>query len=48
MESARDKHTGEIIEAENLWMLDDVDTDGYECWEASQTLCIRLHGVLVA
>lgn len=32
MESARDKHTGEIVEAESLWLLDSVDTDGYECW----------------
>ncbi|AZP43914.1 hypothetical protein EJP81_19490 [Rahnella aquatilis] len=32
MESARDKHTGEIVEAEDLWLLDDVDTSGYVCW----------------
>lgn len=32
MESARDKRTGEIIEAETLWMLEHVDKDGYECW----------------
>lgn len=38
MESARDKHTGEIVEAENLWMLDDVDTDGYECWGCGITM----------
>ena len=32
MESARDKCSGEIIEAEVLWMLESVDTNGYECW----------------
>lgn len=31
MESARDKRTGEIVEAEDLWLLDDVDTSGYVC-----------------
>ncbi|WP_438794559.1 hypothetical protein [Salmonella sp. NW1203] len=29
MESARDKHTREIVEAEDLWLLDSVDTEGY-------------------
>ena len=28
MESARDKHTREIVEAEDLWLLDSVDTEG--------------------
>lgn len=32
MESARDKRTGEKVEAEDLWLLDDVDTSGYVCW----------------
>ena len=32
MESARDKCTGEKVEAEDLWLLDDVDTSGYVCW----------------
>ncbi|EOD2837384.1 hypothetical protein [Raoultella ornithinolytica] len=32
MESARDKYTSEIIEAEDLWLLDVVDTNGYVCW----------------
>ncbi|WP_410707951.1 hypothetical protein [Citrobacter amalonaticus] len=32
MESARDKRTGEIVEAEDLWLLDSVDTEGYVCW----------------
>lgn len=32
MESARDKRTGKIVEAEDLWLLDDVDTSGYVCW----------------
>lgn len=32
MESARDKRTGEIVEAETLWMFESIDTDGYECW----------------
>lgn len=32
MESARDKCTGEKVEAEDLWSLDDVDTSGYVCW----------------
>lgn len=32
MESARDKRTGEIVEAEDLWLLEDVDTSGYVCW----------------
>lgn len=31
MESARDKHTNEIVEAEELWQLPSVDRDGYEC-----------------
>lgn len=31
MESARDRHTKEIVEAEDLWMLPHVDRDGYEC-----------------
>lgn len=32
MESARNKYTSEIIEAEDLWLLDVVDTNGYVCW----------------
>jgi len=32
MESACDKRTGKIVEAEDLWLLDDVDTSGYVCW----------------
>ncbi|MDL5168831.1 hypothetical protein QSH14_17160 [Proteus faecis] len=32
MESARNKRTGEIVEAEDLWLLDNVDTEGYVCW----------------
>ncbi|MCP9269794.1 hypothetical protein M5U04_17330 [Xenorhabdus sp. XENO-1] len=32
MESARDKHTGEKVEAEDLWLLDNVNTSGYVCW----------------
>lgn len=32
MESARDRLTGKIVEAEDLWLLDDVDTSGYVCW----------------
>ncbi|WP_247666643.1 hypothetical protein [Pectobacterium versatile] len=32
MESARDKRTREIVEAEYLWLLDRVDTEGYVCW----------------
>jgi len=32
MESARDKVTGEIIEAETLWLLEDIDIKGYICW----------------
>jgi hypothetical protein len=31
MESARDKYTKEIVEAEELWQLPSVDRDGYEC-----------------
>lgn len=31
MESARDKYTKEIVEAEALWQLPSVDRDGYEC-----------------
>ncbi|MGR2682590.1 hypothetical protein [Chromobacterium haemolyticum] len=31
MESARDKHTGEIVDAEQLWIIDPVDPLGYEC-----------------
>jgi hypothetical protein len=31
MESARDKHTGEIVDAEQLWVIDLVDPQGYEC-----------------
>lgn len=31
MDSARDKHTGEIIDAEQLWDIAVVDKDGYEC-----------------
>lgn len=29
MESARDKRTGEIVEAEDLWLLDSVDTEDH-------------------
>ncbi|GKV76949.1 hypothetical protein PEC106568_21230 [Pectobacterium carotovorum subsp. carotovorum] len=32
MGSARDKRTREIVEAEDLWLLDSVDTEGYVCW----------------
>lgn len=32
MEAARDKRTDEIVEAEDLWLLDSVDTKGYVCW----------------
>lgn len=32
MESARDKRTGEKVEAEDLWLLNDIDTSGYVCW----------------
>lgn len=32
MESARDKRTGEKVDAEELWLLDNVDTSGYVCW----------------
>lgn len=32
MESARNKYTDEIIEAEDLWLLDCVNTKGYVCW----------------
>jgi hypothetical protein len=32
MESARDKRSREIVEAEDLWLLDNVDTEGYVCW----------------
>ncbi|CAJ5232334.1 Uncharacterised protein [Burkholderia pseudomallei] len=31
MESARDKRTGEIVDAEQLWIIDPVDPLGYEC-----------------
>lgn len=31
MESARDKHTKEIVDAELLWIIDPVDPLGYEC-----------------
>lgn len=31
MQSARDKHTGEIVDAEQLWIIDLVDSLGYEC-----------------
>lgn len=31
MESARDKHTGEIVDAEQLWIINPVDPLGYEC-----------------
>jgi hypothetical protein len=41
MESACDKHTGQIIDAEQLWVLDFVDPLGYECrgCEALATPC---------
>ncbi|EPB3926499.1 hypothetical protein ACRGF0_000784 [Escherichia coli] len=38
MESARDKHTREIVEAEDLWLLDSVDTEGYMCWGCGITM----------
>lgn len=38
MESARDKCTREIVEAEDLWLLDSVDTDGYVCWGCGITM----------
>lgn len=38
MESARDRHTREIVEAEDLWLLDCVDTKGYECWGCGITM----------
>lgn len=31
MESACNKHTGEIVDAEQLWTIDPVDPIGYEC-----------------
>lgn len=31
MESARDKRTGEIVDAEQLWIINPVDPLGYEC-----------------
>lgn len=31
MDSARDRHTGEIIDAEMLWDMEEVDRDAYEC-----------------
>lgn len=38
MESARDKRTGEKVEAEDLWLLDSVDTEGYVCWGCGITM----------
>ncbi|MCX2192007.1 hypothetical protein LD112_04270 [Pantoea agglomerans] len=38
MESARDKNTREIVEAEDLWLLDSVDTEGYVCWGCGITM----------
>ncbi|HCU0614283.1 TPA: hypothetical protein OUF56_004342 [Enterobacter bugandensis] len=38
MESARDKHTREIVEAEDLWLLDSVDIEGYVCWGCGITM----------
>ena len=38
MESARDKRTHEIVEAEDLWLLDSVDTEGYVCWGCGITM----------
>nr|WP_314266771.1 hypothetical protein [uncultured Moellerella sp.] len=38
MESARDKCTREIVEAEDLWLLDSVDTGGYICWGCGITM----------
>ncbi|MFJ5442923.1 hypothetical protein [Pectobacterium sp. CHL-2024] len=32
MESVRDKRTREIVEAEDLWLFDSVDAEGYVCW----------------
>lgn len=34
MESASDNYTSKVIEAEDLWLLDVVDTNGYLCWGA--------------
>ena len=31
MDSAQDKFTGEIVEAEQLWLVDNVDKDRYIC-----------------
>lgn len=31
MESARDRHSGEIVDAEQLWIIDPIDSLGYEC-----------------
>lgn len=38
MESARDKRTRDIVEAEDLWLLDSVDTEGYVCWGCGITM----------
>ncbi|CAB5539071.1 Uncharacterised protein [Citrobacter youngae] len=32
IKSARDRHTHEIIEAEELWLPESVDKEGYVCW----------------
>lgn len=31
MESVRDKRTCKIVDAENLWLLNGVNTEGYVC-----------------
>ncbi len=31
MESARDRYTGEIVDAEQLWVINPVDPLGFEC-----------------
>ncbi|KYP88388.1 hypothetical protein WB67_01045 [bacteria symbiont BFo2 of Frankliniella occidentalis] len=38
MESARDRRTRDIVEAEDLWLLDSVDTEGYMCWGCGITM----------
>lgn len=38
MESARDKRTRDIVEAEDLWQLDSVDIEGYVCWGCGITM----------
>ncbi|SUJ37061.1 hypothetical protein [Serratia marcescens] len=43
MESARDKRTGEIVEAEDLWLLEDVDTSSYVAGDVGLK-CTPQHG----